>query len=255
MSRLDIELVERGMVRSRSQAADLIKRGLVLVNGTCAYKAGQETCEEDVIAIAANVNAVSRAGQKLKDALCVWGIAVEGKNVLDIGASTGGFTEVLLERGAKKVVALDVGKGQLAERLRQDERVLSLEDTDVREYAASCTERYSLITCDISFISATLVLDSITLMLKSGGLLLLLVKPQFELSPKALTKTGVVKNPKDREKAVERVKRFAQMYGLQLLHEKQSPIQGKNGNIEYFHCYRKQETSGERMTRINKKEE
>lgn len=239
MIRLDLELVERQLVRSRSQASDLIKGGLVLVNGKPAYKAGQEVSVEDSVEILQNTNAVSRAGQKLEDALHSWGISVKGQTVLDVGASTGGFTQVLLDRGAAKVVALDVGRNQLAEMLHQDERVESLEETDVRDYAASRIQEYTVVTCDVSFISATMVLEAISRLLVTGGLLLLLVKPQFELSPNALTKTGVVKNPKDRTKAVERVKACAQMSGLQLIHEKQSPIPGKNGNIEFFHCYRK----------------
>lgn len=236
-NRLDVELVERELVRSRSQAADYIKRGLVLVNAIPAKKAGQEVRKEDSIEILSSTKVVSRASQKLEDALTAWNISVEGLKVLDVGASTGGFTQVLLDRGAEHVVAIDVGRSQLAEQLRDHERVTSVEETDVRDFAKSSTEHFALVTCDVSFISATMVLEAISTLMKEEGRLLLLVKPQFELSPHALTKTGVVKSSKDRVKAVDRVKRYAQMYGLHLLQEKQSPIQGKNGNIEFFHCY------------------
>jgi 23S rRNA (cytidine1920-2'-O)/16S rRNA (cytidine1409-2'-O)-methyltransferase len=237
--RLDQLMVDRGLVASRSRAQALLLGGRVRVgDGDAARldrKPGDLVEPEVVIAIEAPEPYVSRGGHKLAAALDAFGIDPAGRVCLDVGASTGGFTDVLLQRGAQRVYALDVGRGQLAEALRQDSRVVSLERTNARELTAqSLPEPVSLATVDVSFISLRLVLGPIAGTFgPAGGDLVALVKPQFEAG-RADVKRGVVRDPSVHAAVLERVAEDAAAVGLEPRDAIASPILGPQGNREFL---------------------
>lgn len=238
--RLDKVLVDRGLVPSRERARALILAGKVLVDGQVVTKAGHafdaETAE--VALKEADHPYVSRGALKLIKGLDAFGISPEGKVALDIGASTGGFTDVLLRRGARRVYAIDVGYGQLAWSLRQDERVVVLERQNVREMdLALVPEPADLAVIDVSFISLTLVLPRIVELLRPGAEakpIVALVKPQFEVGRENVGKGGVVRDPAARLAAVEKVRSWAGEHGLTAGEFVESPITGPAGNVEYL---------------------
>lgn len=248
--RLDKVLVDRGLVPSRERARALILAGKVLVDGQVVTKAGHafdpETAE--VALKEADHPYVSRGALKLIKGLEAFGISPEGKVALDIGASTGGFTDVLLRRGARRVYAIDVGYGQLAWSLRQDERVVVLERQNVREMdLALVPEPADLAVIDVSFISLTLVLPRIVELLRPGMAseaaasgepvvkpIVALVKPQFEVGRENVGKGGVVRDPAARLAAVEKVRSWAGEHGLTAGEFVESPITGPAGNVEYL---------------------
>jgi 23S rRNA (cytidine1920-2'-O)/16S rRNA (cytidine1409-2'-O)-methyltransferase len=236
-SRLDAELVRRGLARSREAATDLIEARVVLVSGIPATKPATQVDDETSIVIAENRDEfVSRGGHKLAGALSVFsGVGVVGKRALDAGASTGGFTDVLLRNGAREVIAVDVGYGQLAWELRQDHRVTILDRTNVRHLTIEHVgQPVELVVADLSFISLTLVLPALVSVTTHEADFLLMVKPQFEVGREKLGAGGVVRDPVLRLSAIEEVARSAWEVGLGVAGVTASPLPGPSGNIEYF---------------------
>ena len=234
--RLDAELTRRGLARSREQARELIEAGSVTVRGTVMTKPATQVDPADPILVAEHEAAsyVSRGAHKLASALDALAIDVTGRDALDAGASTGGFTQLLLERGVARVIAVDVGYGQLAWPLRTDERVVVLERTNVRTLSPEALPyRPSLIVGDLSFISLGLVLPALVACCQSEADLLLMVKPQFEVGREQVG-DGVVRDPQLRAAAVAGVVRAAQAQGLWLRGVTASGLPGPSGNVEYF---------------------
>ena len=238
MSRLDQELVSRSMARSRTDAARLIAARRVFVNGVSATKPAKNVTETSQITVQASQGEefVSRAGHKLAGALEAFSqIVVEGRRCLDAGASTGGFTDVLLRRGADHVEAVDVGHGQLVPELRHDPRVRVHEGMNVRYLdPADIGGAASLVVADLSFISLTLVMSALAGATKPEGELVLMVKPQFEIGREQLARTGVVGSPSQRRKAVDAVMSAALDCGLIVKGLARSPLPGQDGNVEFF---------------------
>jgi len=238
-ARLDAELVRRGLARSREQAAQLVAAGQVRVPGRTAVKpATQVTAAEPIVVDEpAGETYVSRGGHKLAGALDAFGpgLTVEGRRALDAGASTGGFTDVLLRRGARSVVCVDVGYGQLAWSLQTDERVTVLDRTNVRELeTAQVGGQVDLVVADLSFISLRLVLPALAGVTDPDGDLVVMVKPQFEVGRDALGAGGVVRDPAQRAAAVSAVAAGASGLGLGVAGVTASPLPGPAGNVEYF---------------------
>ena len=236
-TRLDAELVRRELARSREQAADLIESRSVLVNGIPATKpATQVDAETSIVLAGKRDDFVSRGGHKLAGALEVFtDVVVEGKVCLDAGASTGGFTDVLLRQGAKKVIAVDVGYGQLAWELRQDERVVILDRTNIRHLTGDMVgEDVEIVVADLSFISLSLVLPALAAVSKPDADFVLMVKPQFEVGREKLGAGGVVRDPALRRAAVLDVAESAYDVGLGTMGIAASPLPGPAGNVEYF---------------------
>lgn len=238
MTRLDQALVSRGLARSRTHAARLIAEGKVSSGGDVLAKASLQVQDGMglKVAVTAEDDYVSRAAHKLAGALDAFpAVAVEGKRCLDAGASTGGFTEVLLRRGAAHVVAVDVGHGQLVPQLRDDARVSVHEGLNVRYMAPELIGGPAALTvADLSFISLTLVVASLAACTEPGGDLVLMVKPQFEIGKDRLGRTGVVSSGRERRLAVAKVAGAALDAGLDLAGLAESPLPGQDGNVEYF---------------------
>ena len=238
MTRLDQMLVARGLARSRTHAARLIAEGKVSSDGASLTKASLQIEEPTELTVAAGTEDtyVSRAGHKLAGALDAFpDIAVAGKRCLDAGASTGGFTDVLLRRGAAQVVAVDVGHGQLVPQLREDARVEVHEGINVRYMTADDIGGPVAVTvADLSFISLTLVMAPLAYCTEPGGDLVLMVKPQFEIGKDRLGRTGVVTSELERRRAVAKVASAAAESGLDLRGLATSPLPGQDGNVEYF---------------------
>ncbi|MEI6476838.1 MAG: TlyA family RNA methyltransferase [Actinomycetes bacterium] len=236
-TRLDSELVRRGLARSREHAADLIESRSVLVTGIPASKsATQVDAETSIVLQGDRDDFVSRGGHKLAGALDAFPeIVVKGKRCLDAGASTGGFTDVLLRRGAAAVVAVDVGYGQLAWELRQNPSVTILDRTNIRHLTGDMVgEPIDLVVADLSFISLTLVLPALAAVSKSDADFVLMVKPQFEVGREKLGAGGVVRDAGLRRAAVLEVAQSAYDVGLGTLGIAASPLPGPAGNVEYF---------------------
>jgi 23S rRNA (cytidine1920-2'-O)/16S rRNA (cytidine1409-2'-O)-methyltransferase len=239
--RLDAELVRRGLARSREHAAELISSGRVSVAGTLASKPATGVTTDVAVVVRADPDReeyVSRGGHKLAGALAAFGPAgfsVAGRRCLDAGASTGGFTDVLLRAGAAEVVAVDVGYGQLAWSLRQDERVTVHDRTNVRELTADTIGGpVDVVVGDLSFISLRLVLDALLGVTRQDGDLALMVKPQFEVGRERLGKGGVVRDPDLRAEAVAAVADAAAGRGWGARAVTASPLPGPSGNVEFF---------------------
>jgi 23S rRNA (cytidine1920-2'-O)/16S rRNA (cytidine1409-2'-O)-methyltransferase len=236
-TRLDAELVRRGLARSRDHAADLIEARMVLVTGIPASKPASQVDAETSITLQGERNDfVSRGGHKLAGALDAFPeISVFGKRALDAGASTGGFTDVLLKRDVAQVVAVDVGYGQLAWELRTDDRVAVLDRTNVRHLTIEqIGEPVDLIVADLSFISLTLVLPALVSVSKTSADFLVMVKPQFEVGREKLGAGGVVRDPALRKAAVKEVADSAYDMGLGCKGVVASSLPGPSGNVEYF---------------------
>jgi len=234
--RLDLELEQRGLARSRSQARDLIRRGLVRVDGKVATKPGMAVALRSELSVdAAAAGRVSRGGDKLVHALDRFALSPAARVALDLGASTGGFTRVLLERGAARVYAVDVGHGQLVERLRHDPRVVVLEGTDARALDDHLIdETVGAITADLSFISLTRALGPALALAGKDAWLVALVKPQFEAGREHVGKRGLVRARAAREAAVKSVSAFLESRGWRVTGATVSPIAGKGGNEEWL---------------------
>ena len=232
--RLDIRCA-RELGESRARAAAMIAEGLVRVNGKTIQKASHPVSETDIIEADAGCPYVSRGGVKLAHALDCFAIDLTGAICVDIGASTGGFTDCMLKRGAKSVLAVDVGKGQLHEKLLSDRRVTSLESTNIADLSATdMPVGLIFAAADVSFVSLTKLAPAIADILPANVTALFLVKPQFELTRKQISKSGIVKDPKDREKAVKSVKIALAAAGFDIKGMVKSPITGGDGNVEYF---------------------
>lgn len=237
MPRLDQELLRRGLARSRTHAAALINEGRVEIRGSTATKAAARVDSDEEIAVSSNgTEYVSRAGYKLAGALEAFDhVQVAGRRCLDAGASTGGFTDVLLQRGAAAVVAVDVGHDQLVSSLREDPRVEVHEGLNVRNLQPSdIGGTVALCVADLSFISLTLVMEALARATEPGGDLVLMVKPQFEIGRERLSNTGVVTADSERLRAVGKVLGSALTHGLEIMHLVPSSLPGQDGNLEFF---------------------
>jgi len=233
--RLDVLVHERGLAPSRERAQALLLAGSILVNGQKATKPGTQVASDArVEMIGEPQKYVSRGGLKLEGALEDFGVLPEGKICLDVGSSTGGFTDCLLQRGATRVYAVDVSNDQLDWKLRQDPRVVFLEKNARYLEAADVAERAELALMDVSFISATKVLPALVGAVAAGAQLLVLIKPQFELAKGEVGKGGIVKDTALHRKAIESVTQAAKALGLEVLGVKPSHIAGTEGNQEFF---------------------
>jgi len=235
-ARLDLLLVKRGLAGSRERAKQLIQSGAVFVDGRCADKPGAVYDETVALDLRGEMMPfVSRGGLKLEKALSVFGIDPSGLVCLDCGASTGGFTDCLLQHGAEKVYAVDVGFGQLAEKLRQDPRVLSLEKTNVRYLTRKeIPEVPDLVTVDVSFISLRMVLPALYALTEPGSRLICLIKPQFEAGRENVGKKGVVRDRNVHAQVLTAFCRYAEETGFSVQDMTFSPVRGPEGNIEYL---------------------
>jgi len=231
--RIDSLLVDRGLVESRAKAQALIMAGEVKVEGKAAIKAGTLVAEEAVITLLQPPPFVSRGGIKLDYALDRFRLDVSSKVAADIGASTGGFTDCLLQKGASRVYAVDVGYGQLDYRLRQDKRVVVMERVNAR-YPLSLPEQLDLATLDLSFISVEKVIPSVARLLKDGGYLVVLLKPQFEARRDEVGKGGIIKKPLIHARVIGRFVAWAVKNGFRVGGLLASPILGAEGNMEFF---------------------
>ncbi|KPF77896.1 hemolysin [Brevundimonas sp. AAP58] len=234
--RLDVLLVSRGLVESRARAKAAIEAGGVTVDGRAATKASETVAEDAAVMVEEPHPWVGRGALKLVDALDRWAIPVGGRTVLDLGASTGGFTEVCLSRGAARVYAVDVGSGQLHPRVAADPRVVNLERTDARSLTRSLIpDAPELIVCDASFISLIKVLPAALELARDEADLIALVKPQFEAyGPQGIGKGGIVKDADARGVAVDRVAAWLEAIGWRVKATAESPITGGDGNVEYL---------------------
>lgn len=229
--RLDVLLVERGLAESRSQAQALVLAGRVKGHS----KAGEQVDERADLEVAEGARYVSRGGEKLAGALEAFGLDVAGEDCLDVGASTGGFTDCLLQAGAARVAALDVGYGQLHPKLRDDPRVTVLERTNVRELrCAELPFRPTFVTCDVSFIGLGKALPPALVCAAPGWRALVLVKPQFEAGPADVGKGGVVRDPEVRRRVVDEVLARAPEWGARAVGVEPSALAGPKGNREFF---------------------
>ncbi len=231
--RIDSLIVERGLVESRTKAQALIMAGEVMVEGKAVIKPGTLVNEEAVITILEPPPFVSRGGIKLEYALGQLQLDVSGRVVADIGASTGGFTDCLLQRGASRVYAIDVGYGQLDYRLRQDSRVVVMDRVNAR-YPIPVPQKVDLATMDLSFISVEKVIPSVARLVKDDGYLLVLIKPQFEARRGEVGKGGVIKQPLVHARVLGRFIAWATEHGIRLKGLVASPIPGASGNKEFF---------------------
>lgn len=248
--RLDLQLTALGLTPSRQKAQTLIKAGLVTVNGAAETKPAAEVTPEDTVLILSdNCPYVSRGGLKLEAALDAFGVAVAGKICADIGASTGGFSDCLLTRGAEKIYAVDSGHCQLAQKLRESARVRSMEGVNARSLnAALLGERVQFLCCDVSFISVILLLPVFSELLTDDGEAVLLVKPQFEVGRARLGKNGIVRDPRLHRSAVTAVCDAARMNRMIPAALIRSPIEGGSGNREFLLLLRKSGTPAEGLS-------
>jgi 23S rRNA (cytidine1920-2'-O)/16S rRNA (cytidine1409-2'-O)-methyltransferase len=232
--RIDQLLVDRGLADSRQKAQALILAGSVLVNGQKAQKAGQTVVADARIEVLQGLKYVSRGGFKLEAALDEFGIAVEGKTCIDVGSSTGGFTDCLLQRGARRVFAFDSGTNQLDWRLRNDPRVVVRENVNARYLQPSDVEEpCDLAVCDVSFISVTMILPALPPLLRPDGELVILVKPQFEVGREDVGKGGIVRDPALHAAACRKVGVAVEQLGF-TTRLMESPILGAEGNREFL---------------------
>lgn len=233
--RLDQALVARGLIDTRSAAQAAIKSGGVSVNGKAVRKSAHKVSDDDIISAKPAHPYVSRAAVKLQKALDVFGVSPLGKICLDIGSSTGGFSQLLVMRHAARVYAVDVGTDQLHASLRSEPRIISLEQQDARTLTtAHIPDRIDLLVSDTSFISLTKALPVPLGFLKTGGEVVVLIKPQFELGPDALDKKGIVKDPERAEDALRLIAAWMRDHDFDVKGQIKSPIRGGSGNIEFL---------------------
>jgi 23S rRNA (cytidine1920-2'-O)/16S rRNA (cytidine1409-2'-O)-methyltransferase len=231
--RLDIYLTERGFAETRARAKRLIESGAVLLDGIAVTKPAFDVDGEPTVTVSED-RFVGRGGEKLAAALTLFSVDPTGLRALDIGASTGGFTDCLLQNGAAEVIALDAGCGQLHPKLLTDRRVINMEKYNARELDRKDVGEVSLVVMDVSFISQTYILPRIPSVLAQDGRAITLIKPQFEAGRAALNKKGIVKSPRDRILAIKRVLSAAEACGLQCRGLAPSPVLGGDGNVEYL---------------------
>ncbi|RKM62128.1 TlyA family RNA methyltransferase [Butyrivibrio sp. CB08] len=252
--RLDVLIVSRGLAPSREKAKALIMAGDVFVNGQREDKPGTTFEEEKITSLevkGATIPYVSRGGLKLEKAVKNFGFSLEGKVCMDIGASTGGFTDCMLQNGAVKVYSVDVGHGQLDWKLRSDERVVCMEKTNFRYMVRDDIEDdLDFASCDVSFISLTKILLPARRLLKDGGEMVCLIKPQFEAGRDKVGKKGVVRDPAVHSEVVHRIYDYMGIAGFEVLHLEYSPIKGPEGNIEYLIHIRKDPLRNEEVASL-----
>lgn len=234
--RLDVLLVNRGLAESREKAKTIIMSGIVYVDGQKEDKAGSNFSEESVIEVRGNtLKYVSRGGLKLEKAMENFDVTIDGKICMDVGSSTGGFTDCMLQNGAVKVYAVDVGHGQLAWKLRNDERVVCMEKTNIRYVTPEqIADKIQFSSIDVSFISLTKVLGPVKELLSDDGQIVCLIKPQFEAGREKVGKHGVVRDKSVHLEVIEKVIKFAISIGFEVLNLEFSPVKGPEGNIEYL---------------------
>jgi len=240
--RLDVLVAERGLAESREQAQRLIGAGKVRVAGQVATKAGHRYDLDVVLEVEASQRFVSRGGEKLEAAFSAFGLDVTGAVCLDVGASTGGFTDCLLQHGAAKVFAVDVGKGQLHWKLRNDPRVVVMEELNARYLnQASLPEKPSFAVVDVSFISLTKVLPAVINVLQKPACIVTLIKPQFEAGREQVEKGGVVRDPEIRAAVVDSIRVFGvKELGLKWIGVCDSPLKGPAGNVEFLAYWKRE---------------
>ena len=250
--RLDVLLVKRNLAESREKAKALIMSGIVYVNGQKEDKAGTTFEETAPIEVrGSTLKYVSRGGLKLEKAMDRFGVRLDGKICMDVGASTGGFTDCMLQNGAVKVYAVDVGYGQFAWKLRQDERVVCMEKTNIRYVKPEdIADRLDFASVDVSFISLTKVLGPARELLNDNGEMVCLIKPQFEAGREKVGKKGVVRDKAVHEEVINKVIDFAVKIGFHILNLEYSPIKGPEGNIEYL-VYIRKEAEGSREESVD----
>ncbi len=237
-------LVERGLMPSREKARAAVLAGQVLVDGQPVTKPGQLVDEGASLSVTTRPRFVSRGGEKLAGALAAFGLDVSGRVALDAGASTGGFTDCLLQAGAARVYAVDVGYGQLDYRLRTDPRVVVMERTNLR-HLTGLPEPVDIATLDLSFISLTKVLEPVRRLLRPGGLVVALVKPQFEARPEEVGRGGVVRDPLVHAAVLGRVVAWAVRHGFRVRGLTTSPVRGADGNREFFLLLQRENAAGD----------
>lgn len=231
--RVDQLLVERGLAESRTLAQRMVMAGQVRAGGELVHKSSETVASDVILEVEGGPQYVSRAGEKLEASLDAFQISPAGRICADVGSSTGGFTDCLLQHGAQRVYAIDVGKGQLHWKLRQDDRVAILEDTNAR-YLEELPEAVSLITVDVSFISALRILRPAARWLEAEGEVVVLIKPQFEAGPEKVGKGGIVKDPVVHKEVLEKVIQGASKLKLHTHGLIRSPVRGAKGNQEYL---------------------
>ena len=232
--RLDVLIFEKNLVESRSKAQALVMEGKVFVDGEKITKAGTQVSEDAVIEIEKQNPYVSRGGLKLESVLNLFEIDFTDKICIDIGASTGGFTDCMLQHGAKKVYAVDVGTAQLHYKLRNDNRVVNIENVNFRYFDKTLLkDKIDIVTIDVSFISLDKILPMVSEIVTTESLVIAMVKPQFELEPSEVKK-GVVKDESLRQKAIDKIKNCAVSLGFEILKEQDSAVKGPKGNLEHF---------------------
>ncbi len=250
--RADIYLASKTYAESRTRAARLISEGKVTIDGKRITKASEEVAAgEHRVEITELDRYVGRGGLKLEGAIAAFGIEVEGKRCIDVGASTGGFTDCLLQNGAREVYAVDSGRDQLHPKLKGDSRVVNIEGMNARSLPCELG-KFDIAVMDVSFISQTLIHGSLSGLLDDGAIFISLIKPQFEAGKSALGKGGIVRSAKDREAAIERVVESAAISGFELRGIMCSPIEGGDGNREYLAAFCKREGGAE--NRIDRKQ-
>ncbi len=239
--RLDQRVVEMGLVESREKAQRLILAGCVKVDGRVETKSSHQISKEALVALVEQERFVSRGGEKLEEAFLRFELDVQGRVCMDVGASTGGFTDCLLQHGAARVYAIDVGRGQIHSTLRSDPRVVVMDGVNARYLVPGDLPAVpEFATIDASFISLTKILPAVTQVLANGGRIVSLIKPQFEAGREQVGKGGVVRSEAVRDEVVERVRRFGtDELGLKWLGVCPSPIKGPAGNVEFLACWEK----------------
>ena len=255
--RLDVLLVERGHADSREKAKAIIMAGNVYVNGQKEDKAGAVFLEEGLVleVRGKTLKYVSRGGLKLEKAVEKWPLPLDGGICMDIGASTGGFTDCMLQNGAAKVYSVDVGRGQLDWKLRSHQRVVCMEQTNFRYMVpGDISEKLDFASVDVSFISLTKILIPARNLLKCGGQMVCLVKPQFEAGREKVGKNGVVKEPKTHRQVIEKIVDFAASIGFTVIDLDFSPIRGPEGNIEYLLYLEKESEPGEDIASLTERQ-
>lgn len=256
--RLDVILVNEGYAPSREKAKAIIMSGNVYVNGQKEDKAGTSfdmTKIKQLEVRGATLKYVSRGGLKLEKAMEQWQFKLDGMVCMDIGASTGGFTDCMLQNGATKVYSVDVGHGQLAWKLRNDERVVCMEQTNFRYLTREdIQDDLDFASVDVSFISLTKILIPARNLLKTGGEMVCLIKPQFEAGREKVGKNGVVREPKVHEEVICKIVDYAASIGFEVLHLEHSPIKGPEGNIEYLLHIRKASDISEEILALSERD-
>lgn len=238
--RLDLYLTEKGYFESRNKSADAIKKQIVFVDGKCIQKPSFDIGDDSTVEIKGDYCCyVGRGGLKLECVITEFNIDLNNKVCVDIGSSTGGFTDCLLQNGAEKVYAVDSGKDQLHQKLRSDSRVICMESFNARYLKESdIGEKCDIVTMDVSFISQTMLYEAVTNVLKIGGLFISLIKPQFEVGKCNIGKNGIVKNEKIRSEVCKKICENAKLVGLENIEIIDSPILGGDGNKEYLALFR-----------------